>query len=229
MDRRFTELDQAELRIEQREDGGATLKGYAAVFYRASNKGTTYEPWPGTQERIAETAFLDIGKDDVRALFNHDPNMILGRNTANTLRLSVDSRGLKYEIDLPNTSAGKDVAESIRRGDITGSSFAFKVHADEWRMEKDVEIRTITRAEVFDVGPVTYPAYKATTAGTRAQPEFAELRSSQEQFHKRQEAEAEQAAADEAAKIELAAGEVEVYEYLAAIETERGLLGDVRL
>lgn len=164
--------------IEFREsEDSATVSGYAAVF----NKDTVIGGggW-GFRERIAPGAFDEaITRDDVRALFNHDPNILLGRNVSGTLRLSVDKRGLKYEIDMPDTQAANDVRTLIKRGDVSGSSFAFRVEEDgeEWDEEPmkkgQLPVRTITRAELFDVSPVTYPAYPQTSVSARSKAQAA--------------------------------------------------------
>jgi|TARA_R110000744_G_scaffold135860_3_gene245496 hypothetical protein len=154
--------------IETREDGSNSLNGYAAVFYREDDPGTEFELWEGYVERIMPGAFdRAIREDDVRGLLNHDANMLLGRNKAGTLSLSVDSVGLRYEIDLPDTQVGRDTKISIERGDIDGSSFAFIADSVNRRSVDGVEIREVTSAQLFDVGPVVYPAYAASTADTR--------------------------------------------------------------
>jgi HK97 family phage prohead protease len=127
----------------------------------------------GFREQIAPGAFNDaIKDDDVRALFNHDPNILLGRTASGTLQLTTDKRGLKYSVDLPDTAAARDVRELIRRGDVSGSSFGFMVDEDEWD-ERDVKngklpLRTILKASLFDVSPVTYPAYPQTSVSARS-------------------------------------------------------------
>lgn len=161
-----------EIKVETRADGGKMLTGYAAVFHRDGDAGTEYRLAPDVVERIAPTAFNRAlqEKHDARALFNHDPNMLLGRAAAGTLRLSVDARGLRYEIDLPDTNVGKDVAASIARGDLSGSSFAFSIGKDGQRFEKgkEYDVRHILDVDLYDVGPVTYPAYEGTTTGLRS-------------------------------------------------------------
>ena len=171
MERRMTPA--GEIKVETRADGGKTLAGYAAVFHRDGDAGTEYRLGPDIVERIAPTAFNRAlqEKHDARALFNHDPNMLLGRAGAGTLRLSVDPRGLRYEIDIPDTQVGKDVATSIARGDLSGSSFAFSIKGkDGQRFEKgkDYDVRHILDVDLYDVGPVTYPAYEGTTTGLRS-------------------------------------------------------------
>lgn len=171
MERRMTPA--GEIKVETRADGGKALTGYAAVFHREGDAGTEYRLAADVVERIAPTAFARAlaEKHDARALFNHDPNMLLGRAAAGTLRLSTDARGLKYEIDLPDTQVGKDVAASVARGDLTGSSFAFAINGkDGQRFEKgkDFDVRHITDVNLYDVGPVTYPAYEGTSTALRS-------------------------------------------------------------
>lgn len=156
-ERRLVEFD-----LEVREhDDGPTLVGYAAVFNRlSSNLG-------GFVEQVAPGAFSKtIQEADVRHLLNHDANVVLGRNRAGTLRLSEDTTGLRYEVDLPKTQAARDLAESVRRGDITGSSFAFRVvgdDGDEWSMTEDeFPLRTVKQVQLYDTSTVTYPAYPST-------------------------------------------------------------------
>ena len=162
-----------EVRIEERVGGGKMVTGYAAVFHRDGDSGTEYRLGTDIVERIAPTAFNRAiqEKHDARALFNHDPNMLLGRAAAGTLRLSVDQRGLKYEIDVPDTQIGRDVATSIARGDLAGSSFSFRINGkagQRFDKAKDHDVRTILDVDLFDVGPVTYPAYEGTTTGMRS-------------------------------------------------------------
>lgn len=168
--------------LQERADGALPLiVGYASVFFRADDPGTEYELWPADQwgprvvERIMPTAFDRAAKeDDVRALFNHDTNVVLGRSGAGTLRLSVDSVGLRYEIDPPDTQAARDLIQSLRRGDVSGSSFGFlprNTAHREIKAEGDKPgLIVLERHDVqlFDVGPVTFPAYEGSTSGVRS-------------------------------------------------------------
>ena len=151
--------------VELREEGDTlTATGYAAVFDRlSSNLG-------GFVERIAPGTFRSTLKQaDVRALFNHQADHLLGRSSSGTLRMSEDDQGLRYEIDLPYTSLGRDVAELLRRGDISGSSFGFRTIADEWsETEEGFPLRTLSEVALRDVGPVTFPAYTDTEASLRS-------------------------------------------------------------
>lgn len=154
-----------ECQLERRADGGRRLVGYGAVFYRADDPGTEYRLYRGVVERIAPGAFKTaIASGDARALFNHNPTALLGRLSKGTLRLSEDRRGLRYEIDVPDTSAGRDVLELVERGDVDGSSFGFNVIAERWTAADDLEVRTLLEVELIDVGPVTFPAYSSTSA-----------------------------------------------------------------
>ena len=164
------------VRLEAREDGegvdteqGPRIVGYASVFYDKSDDGTEFEIWDNAVERIMPGAFTRALKefDDVMGLFNHDVNSVLGRTSAGTMSLEVDKRGLLYRIDPPLTERAATVVENIRRGDVDGSSFAFSVTDQEWRTEDEIDIREITGVRLFDVGPVVYPAYSATTTGFR--------------------------------------------------------------
>ena len=146
-----------ETRVDSTEDGRDLVVGHASVYdSRSNNLGGFYE----FIERGAFTEEL-ITNSDVRALINHDPNLILARNTSGTLNLTADERGLKYEFEMPETSYGKDLAISMKRGDITQSSFAFTVAEDDWSTDDEGNnIRTIKKIDrLYDVSPVTYPAY----------------------------------------------------------------------
>jgi uncharacterized protein len=135
--------------IEQRAEGDKNvITGYGAVFYNSADPGTEYSLYDDMVERIGPNAFDDaLNRDDVRGLFNHDSSMLLGRMGAKTLRLAVDQTGLRYEIDMPDTSTGNDVMALIRRGDIFGSSFSFQVEEQLFSELPDGKmIRTIMKA-----------------------------------------------------------------------------------
>lgn len=163
MERRVIAMDCAEIRAQ--DDGVRKLSGYAAKFGQ-----WTDVMW--FREQIKKGAFDDVlATSDCRALKNHDPNLLLGRESAGTLRLQANSVGLKFENDVPDTTTGHDTYEEVRRGDLAGCSFAFTVSEDEWRHFDDgrPSERTIVRiGQLFDVGPVTYPAYEQTTVVARS-------------------------------------------------------------
>lgn len=142
--------------------------GYAALFN---------DPAPetfGFIEKIAPGAFSEaIKNSDTRALINHNPDKVLGRNTSGTLKLKEDKTGLWYEIDPPDTSYAKDLMESMKRGDIDQSSFQFRVEVEEWDESGDVPVRTIKKAlELRDVSAVTFPWYPNTQSGVRSRDEI---------------------------------------------------------
>ncbi len=157
--------------LETRGDGKRMLSGYGSVFYRAGVPGTEYRMFTDLWERIGLNAFDRAlrEKDDVRGLFNHDPNMILGRTAAGTMQLSVDETGLRYSIELPDTQVGRDLAAAVARGDVSGSSFSFVPESVDWTKDGEIDVRTINAVRLYDTGPVTFPAYEATTAGVRSQ------------------------------------------------------------
>ena len=138
-----------------------TISGYAAVFDVLSE-----EMYPGVKYRIAPGAFKTaIGADsDVRALVNHDPNLLLARTKSGTLSLVEDDKGLRVKILPPNTVAGRDIVEMLRRGDIDQMSFGFSTRDEAWATEGDWKIRTIKDVELFDVSVVTFPAFPQTFA-----------------------------------------------------------------
>ena len=169
--RRFTYGSVPRLSHRSAADGQKRIFGHAAVFFDGTS---ATENWlfDDYVERIMPGCFDRAlrERDDVRALFNHDANMLLGRTSAGTLRLRTDSRGLFYEIDLGNTTAARDVLEHLERGDLTGSSFSFIPDGERVTQEmRDgqkifvVEVQSVR--PLLDVGPVTFPAYTATTAG----------------------------------------------------------------
>lgn len=153
-----------ELRVAPKEgEAGKMIRGHAAVFNKDS------EEMFGFTERIAPGAFTRTLKEgaDVRALFNHDPNVVLGRSKAGTLRMSEDKEGLAVEIDPPDTQAARDLLVSIERGDISQMSFGFRTIRDSWHTEEKRMIRTLEEVELFDVSPVTFPAYPDTDVSAR--------------------------------------------------------------
>lgn len=158
-----------ELRAEG--DGPPRISGYAATFYRADDPGTQYQLWRGAYERVMPGAFDEtLKRDDIRGLFNHDPASVLGRIKAGTMTLTVDDVGLRYDIEPADTGLYRDVAEMIRRGDVDGSSFGFSIVGEDvwYRDENDNEIRELRNVKLFDVGPVTFPAYAASTSEARS-------------------------------------------------------------
>lgn len=157
-----------ELRINEETDG--VIVGHASVFNSWSETLGSIFPF---KEIVRKGAFTEtIEKDDIRALFNHDPNYVLGRNKAGTLSLEEDDIGLSVKITPPNTSWAKDLTESIKRGDISQMSIGFIVEEDTWGTKDGIDIREIKKVQLFDVSPVTFPAYTKTDVGVRAMEEY---------------------------------------------------------
>ena len=153
-----------ELRVAS-DDGKTRITGYAAVFDTLSE-----ELWDNTYEKIAQGAFANAinRPDDVRALWNHNPDYVLGRNTSGTLLLKEDEHGLNVSIDPPATQWANDLVESIRRGDVSQMSFGFIPKAESWEDREDgTRIYTVEDVQLFDVSPVTYPAYPDTEVAVR--------------------------------------------------------------
>jgi uncharacterized protein len=158
-------LKACELRVKRDGDELPKIEGYAAVFDKDSEN-------MGFIERIAPGAFKNaLKKSDVRALFNHDSNIILGRMSAGTLVLKEDKKGLFMSVTPPDTQLVRDmVLTPIERGDITQQSFGFNIKTDEWKdLDKETPRRTITEVnEIYDVSPVTFPAYPDTEVALRS-------------------------------------------------------------
>lgn len=157
-----------EVRMVER-DGKRVITGYGARFNAPSQVLRTDKGDPFI-ETIRPGAFRKaIEEADVRGLFNHNPNFLLGRRASGTLRLREDDAGLAYEIDAPDTSYARDLAVSLDRRDVSGSSFSFAVVDDEWSEREDgMLLRELRAVHLFDVGPVVFPAYRATSATVRS-------------------------------------------------------------
>lgn len=168
LERRIVPYEKAEVRV--REDGTRQIVGHAAVF------GHLSEDLGGWREEIMPGAFRDaLAASDIRALFNHNPDFVLGRTKSGTLRVSEDERGLYTETDPPDTQMVRDlVLQPMARGDIDQMSFAFRLKGKdsfEWIDDGDEMVRRIKPggvAEVFDISPVTYAAYPDTTVAVRS-------------------------------------------------------------
>lgn len=173
-ERRITAAEASSVEMRDVQGAGPVLTGYAAVYYKPGEAGSRYMLAEDCEERILPGAFDRALRErqDIRGLFNHDANQVLGRTTSGTMSLITDARGLRYEISPPDTGPGRDVVTVVRRRDVTGSSFAFCARKDtitiEPRNGRPYYIRTIEDVDLFDVGPVTFPAYEATDAGARA-------------------------------------------------------------
>jgi uncharacterized protein len=154
-----------EMRASKDGKGPGMLVGYAAMFNESS------VDLGGWIEDIAPGAFTAVLEDDCRCLRNHEDESLLGRTTAGTLRIMQDTLGLKYECDLPDTTVGRDTAESVGRKDMTGCSFQFSVAEGgaTWDFNGAVARRTVTKySRLYDVGPVAFPAFESTRVDVRS-------------------------------------------------------------
>lgn len=162
-------IDEAERRMisepmEFREEGEERFfEGYAFVHEVRSDLGAF-------TEEISRGAADEVIMDDVRGLFNHDPNIVLGRTKSGTMKLSVDERGLKYQIRFnPNDPDHVKLMEKVKRGDIDQSSFGFIKKEDRWEMRDGKKHRTVLKLKrLIDVSPVTYAAYPDATVAMRS-------------------------------------------------------------
>ncbi|MCR4443212.1 MAG: HK97 family phage prohead protease [Peptococcaceae bacterium] len=167
LERRTVNL--SELRITRQTDEEKCVRmieGHAAVFNQWSEELGGWFPF---REKVLPGAFAEtIKTDDIRALFNHDANCALGRNKAGTLFLEEDDTGLKVRILPPDTQWAKDLLVSIERGDVSQMSFGFTVLSDRWGTEKGADVRELVKGRLYDVSPVTFPAYPQTDVGVRS-------------------------------------------------------------
>lgn len=154
---------QTDLKTRAEQNGEMYIEGYFAVY----NQET--ELWPGAYEEIAPGAFDDTLSNDIRALVNHDPNYVLGRNKAGTLELKSDSRGLWGRIKInPNDTDAVNLYERVKRGDIDQCSFGFNILDEEieWREDGTVKWR-LKKIDLHEVSVVTFPAYEQTGVQAR--------------------------------------------------------------
>ncbi|MDM5439854.1 HK97 family phage prohead protease [Bacillus hominis] len=155
-------------KIEIREDdnGNRTLTGYAVKWEKKSLVMGYYRKF---REQFKNGAFTEsLQNDDQRFLWSHDTSKVLGRTKNNTLRLSEDAVGLRFELDLPNTTLGNDTYESIKRGDVDGVSFGFSmITQDIEEPDDDLMLRTVTKAKLLEVSAVAFPAYPDSEVSAR--------------------------------------------------------------
>jgi len=155
-------------KIEIREDdnGNRTLTGYAVKWEKKSQVLGFFRKF---REQFKRGSFADsLGKDDQRFLWSHDVSKVLGRKKNNTLRLSEDDIGLRVELDLPKTTLGDDTYESIKRGDIDGMSFGFRMEDHEIEEpDDDLPLRTVKKAKLLEVSAVAFPAYPDSEVSAR--------------------------------------------------------------
>src|SRR5690606_4918999 len=147
------------------EEGKPTiLRGYAAVFEKLS------VPLFGFREKIRKGAFAkSLEKNNIKALWNHNPDFPLGSTKGGTLKLEEDDKGLRFELELPDNSWGRDAEIAVRRKDVDGVSFGFSVNKDEWDRSNEKEpIRTLVDVNLIEISPTPFPAYPATSVSARS-------------------------------------------------------------
>jgi HK97 family phage prohead protease len=176
-----------ELRTEPDEEAGV-MAGYAAVF---NQEADICGMW---REKIRAGAFTDTLKrgDEVYALWNHDPSQVLARNIKSDgsrggLRMHEDRSGLKVSIRPYDTPTGREVLTLVREGGIDKMSFAFLVEDEVWSRKDGMDVREITKVRLFDVSPVTFPAYSGTSISARAMEARAAFDASQQVEPEQQE------------------------------------------
>lgn len=162
IERRTITVEGLEVRTAN-EDGSIPFIGHGAVFNKRASIAGIFE------EQMSPGAFAKtIREADIRMLINHDPNLVLARTKSGTLRLSEDRKGLLTEADMSPTSYALDLAVSMQRGDVTQMSVMFAAVKDEWDESRKIPLRTVTEARLYDVSPVTFPAYEGTDASLRS-------------------------------------------------------------
>jgi HK97 family phage major capsid protein/HK97 family phage prohead protease len=145
----------------------ATLSG--SILYNVRS-AVMRDIWGDEFQEILAPGCFDkhLENRDVVALWSHDTGQVLGNTKNQTLRLDSNEERLAFELDLPNTTAGKDAAESIRRGDVDGVSFGMVVTKDKWANEDGLFVRTILEAELWEISPVAFPAFPANEVTCRS-------------------------------------------------------------
>ncbi|MCC2429875.1 HK97 family phage prohead protease [Bacillus paranthracis] len=160
------EIVTQKIEIREDENGNRTLIGYAVKWEKKSLVMGYYRKF---REQFKNGAFTEtLRNDDQRFLWSHDTSKVLGRTKNNTLRLSEDAVGLRFELDLPNTTLGNDTYVSIKRGDVDGVSFGFSMISEEIQEpDDDLMLRTVTKAKLLEVSAVAFPAYPDSEVSAR--------------------------------------------------------------
>lgn len=171
--------------IREDENGMRTLSGYAVKW---DMKSVTMG-WRRFREQFKRGAFTEsMANEDQLALWSHDTSKVLGRTKNGTLRLFEDEIGLRFELDLLDTTLGDDAYKTIKRGDVDGVSFGFQMLKQEWdEADPDNVIRTVTKAKLLEISPVAFPAYPDSQISARSKDPYEEhiLEKRNEQRRKR--------------------------------------------
>lgn len=161
------ELLSSEIEIREVEGGLRTITGYAVKW---EMKSVTMGYWRRFKEQFKRGAFTDsLTQDDQLALWSHDYSQVLGRTKNGTLRLFEDEIGLRFELDLADTTLGDDTYKTIKRGDVDGVSFGFQMVKEEWdESDPDNIVRSVTKAKLVEISPVAFPAYPDSQVSARS-------------------------------------------------------------
>jgi HK97 family phage prohead protease len=160
------------LEVRQVDDTG---KRTIAGTIKYNTQSVEMRDWWGDKfvEELAAGCFDESLKTRaVVGLWSHDTSQVLGNTKAGTLRVNSDTTGLNFELDLPDTQAGNDAWESIRRGDVDGVSFGMRVTKDKWSETDGIYKRTIMEAELYEISPVAFAAYPANEVACRSLEQF---------------------------------------------------------
>ncbi|MBG9599981.1 peptidase U35 [Bacillus mycoides] len=155
------------IEIRESEDGSRTIFGYAVKW---EMKSVTMGYWQRFKEQFKKGAFTDsLTQDDQLVLWSHDFSKVLGRTKNGTLRLFEDEVGLRFELDLADTTLGDDTYKTIKRGDVDGVSFGFQMSKEEWdESDPDNVVRSVTKAKLVEISPVAFPAYPDSQVSARS-------------------------------------------------------------
>lgn len=161
------ELLSSDIEIREIEGGLRTITGYAVKW---EMKSVTMGYWRRFKEQFKRGAFTDsLTQDDQLALWSHDYSRVLGRTKNGTLRLFEDEIGLRFELDLADTTLGDDTYKTIKRGDVDGVSFGFQMVKEEWdESDPDNIVRSVTKAKLVEISPVAFPAYPDSQVSARS-------------------------------------------------------------
>lgn len=170
LENRFLETeDVTEIRSGEGEEEQRFVSGVGIVYDKE------VEIWPGFREKIRQGAFTDAlsAGSEIKSYFNHRADYVLSTTKSTpALELEDTSKGLRFKSPIPPTSYGKDLMINLERKNVRGASFAFTVDEEGdtvTRDEKGVYHREIVKANLFEIGPVTNPAYPSTKVGLRSE------------------------------------------------------------
>lgn len=160
------EILTTKIELREEDDGKRIISGYAVKWEKKSQVLGYFRKF---REQFKKGAFTDsLEKDDQRFLWSHDTSKVLGRTKNGTLRLNEDEIGLRFELEIPKTTLGNDTYESIKRGDVDGVSFGFRMESHEIEEpDDDLVLRTVTKAKLLEVSAVAFPAYPDSEVSAR--------------------------------------------------------------